>query len=78
MVYEEKLYKSHTCNVKQGIEYAQRRGALGMILYPLSAARWSHFKNHNKVPSAATFFGVLMFNLSGTIILLLLIVTPQL
>jgi hypothetical protein len=68
-------------------EYPLKRTALGMLLYPLayalmvlplSIARWSLF-NHRKVSSAATFFGVTVFNLSGAInVLLFLIVRPQL
>jgi len=67
--------------------YPLRRAALGMLLYPLayslmvlplSIVRWSLF-NHKKVSSAATFFGVTLFNLSGAInVLLFLIVRPQL
>ena len=46
------------------------------MVLPLSIARWS---NREKVPSAATFFAVSMFNLSGAInVLLFLIVRPQL
>ncbi|KAH9048332.1 hypothetical protein EDB84DRAFT_263787 [Lactarius hengduanensis] len=68
-------------------EYPQRQAALGMLFYPLAyslmvlpltIARWSLF-NHKEVSSAATFFGVSMFNLSGAInVLLFLIVRPQL
>ncbi|KAF8274486.1 hypothetical protein EI94DRAFT_1696019 [Lactarius quietus] len=69
--------------------YQVRRAALGMLFYPLayslmvlplSITRWSEFKNeHEHVPSAATFFGVSVFNLSGAInVLLFLIVRPQL
>jgi hypothetical protein len=86
-VDDEKWYKFRTSNVNQGVEYAQRRAALGMLLYPLAyclvvlpltIARWSLF-NHKKVTSAATFFAVSMFNLSGAInVLLFLIVRPQL
>jgi hypothetical protein len=48
------------------------------MVLPLSIARWSLF-NHRKVSSAATFFGVSVFNLSGAInVLLFLIVRPQL
>ena len=46
------------------------------MVLPLSIARWS---NSEKVPSAATFFAVSMFNLSGAInVLLFLIVRPRL
>jgi len=86
-VDDEKWYKFRTSNVNQGVEYAQRRAALGMLLYPLAyclvvlpltIARWSLF-DHKKVTSAATFFAVSMFNLSGAInVLLFLIVRPQL
>jgi len=67
-------------------EYPQRKAASGMLFYPLayslmvlplSIARWSLF-NHKNVPSAVTFFAVSMFNLSGAINVLLLIVRPQL
>jgi hypothetical protein len=52
--------------------------AYSIVVLPLSAARWSLF-DHKKVPSAATFFGVSMFNLSGAInVALLRIVRPQL
>jgi len=75
----------------QGIEYEQRRAALAMLFYPiaysvivlpLSVTRWlqfSKFNNHHHVPSAATFFGVILFNLSGAInVLLFLIFKPGL
>ncbi|KAF8267854.1 hypothetical protein EI94DRAFT_1579640 [Lactarius quietus] len=69
--------------------YQLRRAALGMLFYPLayslmvlplSVARWSQFNdNHKKVTSAATFFGVSVFNLSGAInVLLFLVVRPRL
>jgi hypothetical protein len=48
------------------------------VILPVSAARWSQFSGRH-VPSAATFFGVSMHNLSGAInVLLLLTVRPQL
>ncbi|KAI0297087.1 hypothetical protein BC826DRAFT_1002129 [Russula brevipes] len=77
-VDEERWYRFHTSASDQGVEYEQRRAALGMLLsfqlplaysivvLPLSIARWSQF-NHHKVTSAATFFGDSMFHLSGAI-----------
>ena len=48
------------------------------MVLPLSISRWLLFGNH-RVPSAATFFSVIMFNLSGAInVLLFLVVRPQL
>ncbi|KAN0105265.1 hypothetical protein V8E52_011204 [Russula decolorans] len=86
-VDEESWYKFHMSDPDQRVEYAQRRAALRMLLYPLayslvvlplSISRWLQFSNHN-VSSAATFFGVTMFNLSGAInVLLFLVVRPQL
>ncbi|KAH9002022.1 hypothetical protein EDB86DRAFT_2827471 [Lactarius hatsudake] len=68
-------------------EYPQRQAALGMLFYPLgyslvvlplSVVRWS-LSSHKNVPSAAAFFAVSMFNLSGAInVLLFLIVRPRL
>ncbi|KAI9463568.1 hypothetical protein BJY52DRAFT_1184588 [Lactarius psammicola] len=63
-------------------EYPQRRAAypLGysLVVLPVSVVRWS-LSSHKKVPSAAAFFAVSMFNLSGAInVLLFLIVRPQL
>ena len=52
--------------------------AYSLIVLPLSIARWLQF-NGKHVSSAATFFGVSVFNLSGAInVLLFLIVRPQL
>jgi len=86
-VDEESWYKFHMSDPDQRVEYAQRRAALGMLLYPLayslvvlpiSISRWLQFSRHH-VSSAATFFGVTMFNLSGAInVLLFLLVRPQL
>jgi len=86
-VDEKKWYKFRVSNLNQQVEYTQRRAALGMLLYPLaysfvvlpvSVARWSQFSGKN-VPSAATFFGVSMHNLSGAVnVFLLLTVRPQL
>jgi len=83
----EKWYKFHVCKPDQGTERAQRKIALGMLLYPfsycliilpLSVARWLQFR-HVHVPSAATFFGVSMFNLSGAVnVLVFLIARPGL
>jgi len=83
----ERWYRFHTRNPRSGVEYAQRRASLGMLLYPVayafvvlptSASRWSQFE-HNNVPSAATFFGAALFNISGAInVLLLWVVRPNL
>ncbi|KAI9435760.1 hypothetical protein H4582DRAFT_1780533, partial [Lactarius indigo] len=52
--------------------------AYSLMILPVSIARWSAFSN-KKVPSAAAFFAVWMFSMSGAInVLLLLIVRPQL
>ncbi|KAH9052528.1 hypothetical protein EDB87DRAFT_1570446 [Lactarius vividus] len=81
----EKWYKFRP--VKSDVEYSERRATLGILFYPLaytlmviplSVARWLHF-GHKSVPSAATFFGLTMFHLSGAInVLLFLIVRPRL
>jgi len=82
-------YRPHWWNPDQTrrVGYTQRRATLGMLLYPLAysiivlpltIARCLQFSHHN-VPSAAIFFGVTMFYLSGIInVLLLLIVRPRL
>ncbi|KAH9002018.1 hypothetical protein EDB86DRAFT_3074362 [Lactarius hatsudake] len=67
-------------------KYARRRSALGMLSYPIaysfvvlpiSIVRWVGF--HKNTPSAATFFAVSTFNLSGAInVLLFLIVRREL
>ncbi|KAF8274448.1 hypothetical protein EI94DRAFT_1713448 [Lactarius quietus] len=52
--------------------------AYSLMILPLSIARWSLF-NNKKVSSAATFFGVSLFNFSGAInVLLFLVVRPEL
>jgi len=86
-VDEEKWYKFRVSNLNQRVEYTQRRAALGMLLYPLaysvvvlpiSVTRWSQFSGRH-VPSAATFFGVSTYKLSGAInVFLLLTVRPKL
>ncbi|KAH9979159.1 hypothetical protein BJV74DRAFT_131271 [Russula compacta] len=86
-VDEEKWYKFRTSRPDRGGEYAQRRAALGMLLYPIvysfvilpvSISRWLEFSNKSS-SSAATFFGVSMHNLSGAInVLLTLVFKPQL
>jgi hypothetical protein len=49
-----------------------------IVVLPLSVARWSLF-DHAHVSSAATFFSVSIFNLSGAInVTLLLVVRPRL
>ncbi|KAH9953521.1 hypothetical protein BC827DRAFT_129599 [Russula dissimulans] len=80
-------YKFHRSRPDDTVGYTQRRIALGMLLYPMayslvvlpiSVARWLQFDHHN-VSSAATFFSVSMFNLSGAInVLLFLTFRPQL
>jgi len=86
-VDEESWYKIHMSDTDRRVGYAQRRVALGMLLYPLTSSfvllplfipRWLVFSHHH-VPSAAVFFGDAMFNLSGVIdVLLFLIIRPQL
>ncbi|KAH9052532.1 hypothetical protein EDB87DRAFT_1722850 [Lactarius vividus] len=81
--YKIRLVKSDVADS----EYSKRRATLGILFYPLayslmviplSVSRWLHF-GHKSVPSAATFFGLMMFNLSGAInVLLFLIVRPHL
>ncbi|KAI0246387.1 hypothetical protein BJV78DRAFT_1286463 [Lactifluus subvellereus] len=81
----EKWYKFHTS--KADVEYSHRRAALRLLLYPLAYSlvllplhitRWSRF-SHKSVSSAATFFGISMYNLSGVIdVFLFLAVRPQL
>jgi len=52
--------------------------AYSLLVLPVSIARWSQFSGRN-VPSAATFFGVSMHDLSGAVnVFLLLTVRPQL
>ncbi|KAH8977960.1 hypothetical protein EDB92DRAFT_1805358 [Lactarius akahatsu] len=52
--------------------------AYSVMVIPLSVSRWLLF-NHKNVPSATTFFGIIMFHLSGaTNVLLFLIVRPRL
>ncbi|KAI0266781.1 hypothetical protein BC834DRAFT_112963 [Gloeopeniophorella convolvens] len=86
-VDEDKWYKFYTHKPEQRLAYSQRRAALGMLAYPLaysvvvlpvSVARWLLF-NHQAVPSAVTFLAVSIFNLSGAInVLLLVIIRPRL
>ncbi|KAN0130873.1 hypothetical protein V8E53_011251 [Lactarius tabidus] len=53
--------------------------AYSIIVLPISITRWSSFSNSKNVPSAATFFSVSIFNLSGAInVLLFWVVRPQL
>ncbi|KAH9061349.1 hypothetical protein EDB87DRAFT_1560305 [Lactarius vividus] len=82
----KKRYKFRLSECDDG--YTQRRYALGMLSYPLayfvvvlpiSIVRWIEFRNKKIPPSAATFFTVSMFNLSGAInVLLFLIVRREL
>lgn len=52
--------------------------AYSFIVLPLTITRWLDF-NNIYVPSAATFFGVIIFNLSGAInVVLFLIFKPEL
>jgi hypothetical protein len=52
--------------------------AYSLSVIPLSVSRWLKFTGHN-VPSAATFFGVIMLNLSGAVnVFLFLIFKPRL
>ncbi|KAF8502233.1 hypothetical protein F5888DRAFT_1918945 [Russula emetica] len=86
-VDEESWYKFHMSDPDRRVGYAQRRAALGMLLYPLAYSlvvlpiaitRRLLFSHHN-VSSGAVFFGNAMFNLSGAIdVLLFLNVRPQL
>jgi len=78
--YKFRLKKSH-------VALSQRRAIWGILFYPLayslvvipvSVSRWLQF-SHKSVPSAATFFSIIMYNLSGaTNVLLFLIVRPHL
>ncbi|KAH9978625.1 hypothetical protein BGW80DRAFT_1455397 [Lactifluus volemus] len=86
-VDEEKWYKFHLKKSDDSLKRPERRHALRLLFYPLSyslviltlsLARWTLYKDTD-VPSAATFFGVSMLNLSGAInVLLLLVVRPRL
>ncbi|KAI0276663.1 hypothetical protein BGY98DRAFT_695265 [Russula aff. rugulosa BPL654] len=86
-VDEESWYKFHITDPDQRVDYSQRRAALGMLLYPLayslvvlpiSIPQWLK-SNHPNVPSAAMFFGNIMFYLSGAInVLLFLMARPHL
>jgi len=70
-----------------GVEDEHKRVVLGLVFYPvayailvlpLSVARWSLF-THKNVPSAATFFAISVFYLSGAVnALLILIAKPHL
>ncbi|KAH9040682.1 hypothetical protein EDB85DRAFT_2083550 [Lactarius pseudohatsudake] len=81
-----KWYKFRLSESDDG--YTQRRSALGMLSYPIaysfvvlpvSIVRWIGFRTNKNAPSAAAFFAVSMFNLSGAInVLLFLIVRPGL
>ncbi|KAH9048658.1 hypothetical protein EDB83DRAFT_2632661 [Lactarius deliciosus] len=86
----EKWYKFRL--VKSEVEYSRGERRWGsfsdklssyplaytIMVIPLSISRWLHF-SHKGVPSAATFFGLMMFNLSGALnVLLFLIVRPRL
>ncbi|KAF8502188.1 hypothetical protein F5888DRAFT_1176383 [Russula emetica] len=80
-------YKFHWADPDQRVPYIQRRAALGRLLYPLAyslivlpitISRWLLFTHHH-VSSAATFFGITVFYLSGAInVLLFLVIKPEL
>jgi len=80
-------YRFHWRTPDERVGYTQRRATLGILLYPLAyslvvlpltIARYLQFGRHN-VPTAAIFFGVTMFNLSGVInVTLFLTVRPRL
>ncbi|KAI9434894.1 hypothetical protein H4582DRAFT_2080561 [Lactarius indigo] len=84
-VDDKKWYKFRL--VKSHVKYPKRRATLGVLLYPLAytlmvipltVSRWLLF-SHKHVPSATTFFGLTMFNLSGALnVLIFLIVRPRL
>ncbi|KAH9014344.1 hypothetical protein EDB85DRAFT_2123676, partial [Lactarius pseudohatsudake] len=68
-VDDEKWYKFRLVNYPL---------AYTLVVIPLSVARWLLF-SHKRVPSATTFFGLTMFNLSGAInVALFLTVRPRL
>ncbi|KAH9040681.1 hypothetical protein EDB85DRAFT_2169481 [Lactarius pseudohatsudake] len=53
--------------------------AYSFVVLPVSIVRWIGFRTNKNAPSAATFFAVSTFNLSGAInVLLFLIVRPEL
>ncbi|KAI0254076.1 hypothetical protein BJV78DRAFT_105369 [Lactifluus subvellereus] len=86
-VDKQKWYKFHLNNSDDRIEYTERRAAMGILFYPLaytlivlpiSVARWFQF-SRRKIPSAAMFFGLSTFNLSGAVnVFLFLIIRPRL
>jgi len=86
-VDKESWYKLRMSKPDQRAEYAERRVALGMLLYPLaysivvlptSITRWLQFGHHD-VPTGATFFSSVLFSLSGAInVLLFLTFRPRL
>jgi hypothetical protein len=52
--------------------------AYSVLVLPFSVVRWSAY-DHKRVPSAASFFAMSMYNLSGAVnVLLLVIVRPYL
>jgi hypothetical protein len=52
--------------------------AFSLVILPLSAARWL-LLSHKNLPSAAFFFGLSTYNLSGAVnVLLFFIIRPQL
>ncbi|KAH9978629.1 hypothetical protein BGW80DRAFT_687058 [Lactifluus volemus] len=89
-VDEKKWYKFHlrhsSASGRVGCSEARRRDALRLLylplsysflILPLSVARWSQFSHHH-VPSAATFFCLSIFQLSGAAnVILLLTVRPR-
>ncbi|KAH9978624.1 hypothetical protein BGW80DRAFT_1165386 [Lactifluus volemus] len=84
-VDKEKWYQFRIS--QSDVEDSQRRAALRLLLYPiayclvvlpLSVARWSQ-SPHRHVPSAASFFACMLWNLSGAInVTVFLLVRPQL
>ena len=74
----ESSCKSNYSVVNSAHELRSYPLAYSLMVVPLSISRWLLF-SHKNVPSAATFFGMIMFNLSGAInVLLFLIVRPHL
>src|ERR1700761_1661420 len=74
----ESFCKSSYSVVNSAHELPSYPLAYSLMVIPLSISRWLKF-NHKDVPSAALFFGEIMFNLSGAFnVLLFLFVRPHL
>ncbi|KAH9025443.1 hypothetical protein EDB85DRAFT_2075039 [Lactarius pseudohatsudake] len=74
-VHPDKWYKFRLHAAHEFLSYPL---AYSFVVLPVSIARWLVFSN-KKVPSAAAFFAVSMFNLSGAInVLIFLMVRPGL